>query len=263
MSYFRSSSLLSIHNMIGKETMEWKDLNPSSTLLRYCFKKGISHLIQDKSPRDAEALMSNFIYGFHRLELLNATGVLRLVKDMKAVVLREGLMDKKSFEAWEEFFRMTSHLLMRGNQTWGSEKILLQLAVEQADDSPITLSAEEWLKTGACDWVWMKRSTRPASLEENDCIRVMDTKQPVKGVRMLNKHQAISWSKNTSHIWDLRTGELQNRFQEHQKNISGIEILNNGFVVSSSWDHTLKLWNPLSADLINTFQGHHEFTNII
>ena len=59
------------------------------------------------------------------------------------------------------FFRENAHILRRGNADWPTHKILLQLAIEHADDSPLTQGAECWLAENRCDWFWLKKQKHP------------------------------------------------------------------------------------------------------
>jgi hypothetical protein len=49
---------------------------------------------------------------------------------------------REQFKFWEAFFRERAHILRRGTDDWPAYKILLQLAMEHADDSPVTRGAE-------------------------------------------------------------------------------------------------------------------------
>ena len=39
-------------------------------------------------------------------------------------------LDASTFELWEDFLRTRAHILERGDQDWGAEKIFLQQAME-------------------------------------------------------------------------------------------------------------------------------------
>ena len=58
---------------------------------------------------------------------------------------RKGQTLSQNLAIWEEFIRTKAHILRRGNDAWPSHKILLQLAMEHADDSPVTLAAENFI----------------------------------------------------------------------------------------------------------------------
>ena len=83
-------------------------------------------------------------------------GLLESVFEDYDMVRREVSAEVLSgLEIWAAFFRGKAHILRRGNEEWPAHKILLQLTVEHADDSPLTLGAEKWLGEGGCprgDW---------------------------------------------------------------------------------------------------------------
>jgi len=84
--------------------------------------------------------------------------------------LAQGTESKEAqqrLEIWETFFREKAHILRRGNEEWPAHKILLQLAVEHADESPLTICAERWLSEGRCDWAWLRRIPRLPHIQKN------------------------------------------------------------------------------------------------
>ena len=65
-----------------------------------------------------------------------------LTTDAAAVAMRLPADAGRSFRLWEAILREHAHLLLRGDAEWPANQILLQLAVEHADDSPVTKVAE-------------------------------------------------------------------------------------------------------------------------
>lgn len=63
-------------------------------------------------------------------------------------------------EPWADAICRNMHCLRGGSKTWPAYRSLLQLAMAHADDSPLTLSAKNWMDHGYCNWPWMPRSTR-------------------------------------------------------------------------------------------------------
>ncbi len=113
-----------------------------------------------------------------------------------------------NLKIWNEFFLEKSHILRRGNDEWPSNKILLQLAVEHADESPVTRAAEAWLDTGTCDWLWLRNMVRPIDIIVNPCKLILEghTNNIMKTIELTN--HIISWSDDgTCRIWDPITGK--------------------------------------------------------
>jgi len=110
---------------------------------------------------------------------------------------------------WEAFLRERAHILARGNEEWGAHKILLQLAVEHADDSPVTKAAEAWLEGGNCDWQWLRRILRPHTLPDQGVLRSFEKhSRPITGVQQLDGDVLLSWDAMEIKAWDIHSGEM-------------------------------------------------------
>ena len=111
----------------------------------------------------------------------------------------------RDYKLWESFVRSNSNILRRGNKEWQSHKILLQLAIEHADDSPATIGAEKFLEEGKCDWAWLRRELRVAHAGVDTCVAVFEGHMgTVEGTHLLPDGQALSWSRdNTLRLWGV------------------------------------------------------------
>ncbi len=105
------------------------------------------------------------------------------------------------FTRWERFVNGFAHILRRGDDGWPAHKILLQLAVEHADDSPATEAAERWLEAGNCDWVWLRRTLRPARARGDECVVLEGHRGEVRGARELPDGSIQSWSWDETRRW--------------------------------------------------------------
>jgi len=76
-------------------------------------------------------------------------------------------------------------------------------------------------------------------------------------VTFLPTGQPVSASgDNTIKIWN-RNGQLLHRLTGHKNSVSALAVSRDGqWVVSGSWDHTLKLWSSHSGELIRTMTAH-------
>ena len=148
-------------------------------------------------------LLIDFSYHMARLRSQQGAGARPLAADMRAILTMESLKDPIQFGLWEDFFRTQVHLLSRQER---ADKILLQLAAEHADDSPITIEAESWLNADNCDWFWLRRTRRSHRISLSDCIRVFDCGASVKGMTCYGQ-KILSWSGKKAQVWDLRNGE--------------------------------------------------------
>ena len=124
----------------------WRHL-PAGNLRNHLFRWGTQYALawqEDGVPAVLQRL-TDFAYLQARTAALPATEVTRLVSEYAQMLQRLPPQEQPRFRLWEAFFREHAHLLRRGNDQWPTHKILLQLAMEHADDSPVTLAAEAWL----------------------------------------------------------------------------------------------------------------------
>lgn len=62
---------------------------------------------------------------------------------------------------WAQPLLAHADLLRRGHADWPTQHILLQIALEDSDDSPLTQAAQAWLARHGNPWPWVQRSDRP------------------------------------------------------------------------------------------------------
>ena len=124
---------------------------------------------------------------------------------------------KSQLDLWRSFFSERVHILRRGNTEWPAYKMLLQLAIEHADDSPLTIAAEKWLAEGHCDWLWLRRVPRLPHAQKNPCLAVLEGHTAdVNGALVLSDGRLLSWSGDeTLRLWDRHSGACLAVFQGH------------------------------------------------
>ena len=153
--------------------------------------------------------------------------------------------EKTEFKIWQSFVRERAHILRRGVTEWPTYKILLQLAVEHADDSPITIAAETWLNKGHCDWVWLRNIHRPQQMPHNPCLVVLEGHEGlILGTITLDDGRIVSWSEDlTIRIWDGEDGYEIAVLEGHDAQIKGVIILSICCILSWSVDGTFRIWD--------------------
>ncbi len=163
---------------------------------------------------------------------------------------------KEKLNLWEAFFRERMHILRRRNDEWPAYKILLQLAVEHADDSPITQGSEQYLKDGKVDWAWIRRMQRVKETGIDPCSAVLEGHTDfIRGALELKDGRILSWSSdNTLRLWD-RGGALLKVLERHKDRVEGALELRDGRILSRSWDNTLRIWDKEGRSL-KVFDGH-------
>jgi len=168
--------------------------------------------------------------------------------------------NKETMRIWAAFFREGVHILRRGNNEWPAYKILLQLAVEHADNSPITQQAEEWLKTTKHKWLWLMKKQRLSEVAISPCFIVFEGHSfPIAGAIELSNGTIFSWQKwnGTVRIWDKESGECLKVFDRHSGVTNGLIELSNGRILSWSMN-TLMIWDKESGECLKKLQGHRE-----
>jgi WD40 repeat protein len=197
-----------------------------------------------------------------------------------------------AFAIWRDFVQTNSHLLNRGQDDWPAHKILLQLAVEHADDSPVTLSAEAFLNQEMCHWTWLRRISRPPQIVRgaldlafggkaalplpdgrlitwspsiciwdprtgNLIVKLDGFRGQLQGVAVLDRNRITSWSDDCHlYVWSLLDFTCQIVLSGHTKTILGILPIETDKLLSWSSDNTLRLWSIPSGVCVATFAGH-------
>ncbi len=226
----------------------------------YLYRYGIDHLVQDGAGRhqDALRLLTRFNYLIARFHALQDTPVAADLRiDWQTYRRTGGKLDDEA-RFWETFFRENEHILRRGDDDWPAYKILLQLAIEHADDSPITQQAETWLaQPDNCDWVWLRNPCRPEQIPINPVVRVFEGHaDTVNGAIELSDGRILSWSEDcTLRIWDRNDSGVFIEMKGHTLAVIRAQELSDHRILSYSKDDSLRLWNSRNGSSL-------EITNI-
>lgn len=184
------------------------------------------------------------------------------IADLETAVdaMRRGasLQDPESLLIWESFARENAHILRKADEQWPANRVLLQLAIEHADDSPVTRAAEKWLAEGGCDWVWLRNPQRPPALMPQPCLRVLTGHHAsVEGALVLDDERVLSWSSDKMLcIWRTDRGANPLIPSGHDGPVMGALIMQDRRVLSWSDDATLRLWDEASGRPVATLTGH-------
>jgi len=184
--------------------------------------------------------------------------------DYRFVLSLEYSEVKDKLKKWESFFRERVHILRRGNNEWPAYKILLQLAIEHADDSPLTTSAEKFLADNKCDWAWLRRELRTENASVSNCLAVFEGHRGcVKGAILLSGNRLLTcaWDDETLRLWDLETGEHLKGLEGHTASVNGVLLLQDNRVLSWSDDNTLRLWDLESDKCSQVLEKHIDEVN--
>ena len=215
-----------------------------------------SHLRELGDAERLTRLLKDFRFLMHRIQSGKLERTLEDYRDLPAKFTSPG--EPLEFEA--AFFRENAHILRRGNPEWPAHRILLQLAAEHADDSPLTLGAEQWLAEGRCDWLWLCRNRRLPHVRVSPCLAVLEGHtETVWGALALADGRILSWSgDNTLRLWDGKSGKRLAVLKGHSNSVGGALALEDGRILSWSKDGTLRLWDGTSGQCIAVLEGHSE-----
>jgi WD40 repeat protein len=245
-----------------KKACDWAAL-PDGNLRNHLFRCGNQYALWwggDEGLAQAHQRLTDFDYLMARTKALPASNITELVKEYGQVCrqLPEG-EHKQTFRYWEAFFRERAHILRRGNDIWPTYKILLQLAIEHADDSPVTIASERFLEEGKCNWAWLRRELRPEKVWIDPCVAVFEGHNcPVVGSLVLRNGLILSWAMDESiFIWNLYGNSIfkleknkpHTEYNGYSKLARTIE-LSDGNILTWHQSNYLRIWKPKTNQLI-------------
>ena len=218
-----------------------------------------SHLLALGDDERLTRLLQDFRYLMEK----TGSGMLeRLLTDFRELPPRV-TANRADMEIASAFFREKAHILRRGNDEWPAHKVLLQLAVEHADDSPLTLGAEKWLAEGRCNWLWLRCVPRLLHTPTSRCQNVLEGHASgVTGALALADGRLLSWCGDLSSIdktlrlWDGNSGECLAVLEGHASGVTGALVLADGRLLSWSHDKTLRVWDGNNGACLMIFKGH-------
>jgi len=167
------------------------------------------------------------------------------IREYRSIEKDAPLGIKTRMRIWSAFFREKAHILRRGNGEWPSYKILLQLAVEHADDSPVTIGAERWLEEGKCGWRWIRRTQRVDHAGESKVVATLEGHTAwICNVLELSDGRLASCSEDrTIRIWSAAGQPLIIIETGHNAPVSGVLERADGTLVSWSWRSDVRIWS--------------------
>jgi WD40 repeat protein len=172
----------------------------------YFFQNLLHHFIEAEDWSGAWEWLTSFPLLMRRCELGHLSFVLADFGRAVSVAPEEV---RKRLGVWTAFFQEKAHILRRGGASWPTHRILLQLAVEHADNSPLTNAAEQWLAAENCDWVRLRSKRRLERVQSSPCLGVLEGHSgPVWGATVLADGRFMSWSEDgTLRFWNPHSGE--------------------------------------------------------
>lgn len=225
---------------------------------RRAFSEIVYHFLLAREFNISSQLLSNYPFILNKIkqELLD-----NLLDDYDLLKLYAPIEEFDEISIWHSFFKEKLHIQRRGNNEWPSYKIFLQLSVEHADDSPLTIGAEKWLEDGGCDWIWFRRVQRLAHTQKNPCIAVLEGHTDyINGALILSDGAILSWSNDhTLKIWDNRTFKCILTFEGHKTSVVGALEMMDGRILSwtENYENSLRIWNRHNGICLAILKGHN------
>jgi WD40 repeat protein len=166
---------------------------------------------------------------------------------------------KNRLDRWRSFFTERAHILRRGKNEWPACKIFFQLAIEHADDSPLTKGAEQYLEDDKVDWIYLRRIQRLKEAGIKPYLAVLEghTKAVLSAIQLKNGG-ILSWSEDrTLRTWDVG-GRPLSVLEGHKGFVEGAIQLKDGRILSWANDNILRIWN-VDGRPLGFLEGHTNY----
>lgn len=249
--------------LLYRSAERWDEL-PAGNLRNHLFRWGTTYALDlqgDAGLAEARARLTSYSYLHARVEALPPEAVVDLVSEYGELIRRTPSgPERDELMIWEAFFRERAHILARGEDHGATTRALLQLALEHADTSPVTLAAEAWVAEGnASDWLLLRKPTRPRKLKENFALRVFEGhRERVEGAAVLPDRRVLSWSiDHTLRLWSLDTGEELEALEGHEASVDGAMVTDER-AISWARDGGLITWRLDTGELEHQLVGHEK-----
>jgi WD40 repeat protein len=230
------------------------------------YKRGFSESVYNyliaKEFIESSKLLSCYSFIFNKIkhELLD-----NLMEDYFSFNLEAPDDEIEKIAIWYSFFREKAYIFRRGTKEWPSYKILIQLAIEHAEDSPLTKGVEKWLEDGCCDWIWMRQLTRLAHTPKNSCVAKLEGHtDSINGALILTDGKILSWSKDkTLKIWDNNAFRCILTLEDHNTSVIGALEMMDGRILSwtENYENSLRIWNRHNGVCLAILKGHTRSIN--
>lgn len=135
---------------------------------------------------------------------------------------------------WRNLITVRAPLLALGEPQWSADRILFQVAEQQAPESPIAAQVQAWLATDRVDWPRLCRVTAPLPFESGAPAFVFsDHGAMVHGARPLGSGLVASWDDyGRILIWDPHSGQRRHRLEcDGAAVLGGVELEDGSLVV--------------------------------
>ena len=234
---------------------------PRGNLNNHLFRQATGYALNASSEHQEQAArrLCDFGYLMKRLGQLPADNIVQLLKEYELLqhVLDEDVLIKLDYFEYKLFIRRKSHLLRKGSEAWPSNRILLQLALEFAEESALTSQADGWMKKEVIDWPLVKASTRPQKIPDDRALFKLDSfEECVKEVMPLTENRLLIRFNHSLQVLDKDSGQCLQYLDGHTDKINGIEQISDDSILSWSDDGTVRIWDLTKAEFSCLLLSH-------
>lgn len=180
-----------------------------------------------------------------------------LIADYQDAV-RKPLPNPEAIKTWETFFLRYALNLRRSVPRWQAYKVLLQLALDHADESPVTVAAEKWCTETSINFPFFHKVNRPQKLSPDYRMIAIDHSVSCM-VLHFDGDRLIAADKDDWDIklFDTKNGQWLRNLGRHNGEVTQLILHADGIrVVSASEDKTIRIWNIDNFKCLSVLEGH-------
>jgi WD40 repeat protein len=221
-----------------------KDIQSLSQYGLYYLPK---HLTLAGRHHDARACLLNFEFILKRFTFPGITSDIdRLMAEYRQV--SENAPSDDTLELWILFYRSNSHYLQKGHSKWPADRILLQRAIEEAEESPIRQAAEHYVEHKQQGF-WLRSLV---SHHASSCRVLTSDCDKLTPCLVGNDRIVAATLSGNIHVWNSYSGQLLFVMQGHHVLLNGLVALDSSHVLSwSDHDPSLRIWDVATGELLS------------
>jgi len=239
------------------KSTQWDQL-PDSNLKNHLFRYGNHYTLKWRKDDGLEVVkmrLNDLEYLLERLRVLNIIEMERLVNEYEIVLHQLAKNEQEEFEIWYSFFQEKAHFLIESDEEfWLPNQTLFQLAYADGHDSPLSEQAETLFKEDKIKFTWLRKKNRPENFSRSGLLKVMRGHTgSIDGIEVLEEGRVLSYSDDKTLILWNDRGEIEEILRGHSLKINGVKVLKNGQVLSYD-NSTLRVWNEKGNE-VYAFDG--------
>ena len=221
-------------------------------------------LIKSNQETKSLELLTNFEFLMKKFKLNKTAEVLEDYALAKIEQIKSDDKDlNERFYIFDNFLTSNKHILERGTKEWDSSKIFFQLAIEHADNSPLSIDADKYEDNGKVDFDYVRDVNRDEEMYISPLVAILKGhKWGITDIQVLSDKNIISSSQDGSiRIWDKDSYEPIFVKVLDRNGIDGIKLLENGNLLSYS-SFSLKIWDDKYNCILEYEKDEERFSGV-